>query len=206
MKRTEQKTGLIQLDAQARAAIQLVADLRAQVAAKEAQISAMRSFATGENAELQMAEQELAGLRAQEERMGAASEGTTNALVPKGNMQEAGIEYVRKLRDVKYYETIFDLLARQYEVAKVDEARQGAIIQVVDRAVVPDRRSSPANPHRAWRCGFRPIPRDSLGVHCSRPCPDFTESSGALAIGRVERVDRTWKEAIDAPNEAYRVL
>ncbi len=43
-------------------------------------------------------------------------------------MQAAGIEYIRKLRDVKYYETIFDLLARQYEVAKVDEARQGAVV------------------------------------------------------------------------------
>jgi len=143
LKRTGQKTGLIQLDAQARAAIQLIAELRAQVAAKEAQIIAMRSFATGENPGLQMAEQELAGLRAQEAKMGAASEGTTNALVPKGNMQEAGIEYIRKLRDVKYYETIFDLLARQYEVAKVDEARQGAVVQIVDRATVPDHRSSP---------------------------------------------------------------
>ncbi len=143
LKRTGQKTGLIQLDAQARAAIQLIAELRAQVAAKEAQISAMRSFATGENPGLQMAEQELVGLRAQEAKMGAASEGTTNALVPKGNMQEAGIEYVRKLRDVKYYETIFDLLARQYEVAKVDEARQGTVVQVVDRAIVPDQRSFP---------------------------------------------------------------
>ncbi|MEO6805312.1 MAG: Wzz/FepE/Etk N-terminal domain-containing protein [Edaphobacter sp.] len=143
LKRTEQKTGLIQLDAQTRATIQLIADLRAQVAAKEAQITAMRSFATGENPELQSAEQELAGLRAQEEKMGAASEGTMNALVPKGSMQEAGIEYVRKLRDVKYYETIFDLLARQYEIAKVDEAREGATVQVVDRAIVPDRRSFP---------------------------------------------------------------
>jgi tyrosine-protein kinase Etk/Wzc len=143
LKGTEEKTGLIQLDAQARATIQLIADLRAQVAAKEAQINAMRSFATGENAELQMAEQELAGLRAQEEKMGAAGEGTTNALIPKGNLQESEIEYVRKVRDVKYYETIFDLLARQYEVAKVDEARQGAVVQVVDKAVVPDARSFP---------------------------------------------------------------
>ncbi len=143
LKGTEQKTGLIQLDAQARATIQLIADLRAQVAAKEAQISAMRSYATGENAEMQMAEQELAGLRAQEEKMGAASEGTTNALIPKGNMQESEIQYVRKIRDVKYYETIFDLLARQYEVAKVDEARQGSIVQTVDRAIVPDKRSFP---------------------------------------------------------------
>jgi uncharacterized protein involved in exopolysaccharide biosynthesis len=58
-------------------------------------------------------------------------------------MQEVGIEYIRKLRDVKYFETIFDLLARQYEIAKVDEARQGSVVQIVDRAVVPDRRSSP---------------------------------------------------------------
>jgi tyrosine-protein kinase Etk/Wzc len=143
LKRTGQKTGLIQLDAQTRATIELLADLRGQIAAKEVQISAMRSFATGENPDLQIAEQQLAGLRAQEQRMGAASEGATNALVPKGNMQEAGIEYIRKLRDVKYFETMFDLLARQYEVAKVDEARQGAVVQVVDRAVVPDRKSFP---------------------------------------------------------------
>jgi len=143
LKKTGQKTGLIQLDSQTRATIELVAELRGEIAAKEVQINAMRSFATGENPELQMAEQQLAGLRSQAEKMGAASESASNALIPKGGMQEAGVEYIRKLRDVKYFETIFDLLARQYEIAKVDEARQGATIQVVDRAIVPDRRSSP---------------------------------------------------------------
>lgn len=143
LKKTGQKTGLIQLDAQAQATIQLIADLRAQVAAKEAQIQAMRSFATGDNPALQMAEQELASLRAQESKMGANSEGATNALVPKGNLQESGIEYIRRLREVKYQETVFELLARQYEIAKVDEAKQGAVVQIVDRAIVPDKRSFP---------------------------------------------------------------
>jgi uncharacterized protein involved in exopolysaccharide biosynthesis len=143
LKKTGQKTGLIQLDSQTRATIELVAELRGEIAAKEVQINGMRSFATGENPELQMAQQQLASLRSQEEKMGAASEGASNALIPKGGMQEAGIEYIRKLRDVKYFETIFDLLARQYEIAKVDEARQGATVQVVDKAIVPDRRSSP---------------------------------------------------------------
>jgi tyrosine-protein kinase Etk/Wzc len=143
LKKTELKTGLIHLDSQARATIELIAGLRAQIAAKEVQISSMRSFATGENPDLQLAEQELAGLKSQEQKMGAASEGASNALLPKGNMQEAGLEYIQRVRDVKYFETIFDLLARQYEVAKVDEARQGATVQVVDLAIVPDRRSSP---------------------------------------------------------------
>lgn len=143
LKATGQKTGLIQLDAQARSAIELVSQLRAQIAAKEVEINAMRSFETADNPELQIAEQQLAGMRAQEQKMGASSEGATNALIPKGNLQQSSIEYIQKLRDVKYYETIFDLLARQYEIAKVDEARQGATVQIVDRAVVPDRRSSP---------------------------------------------------------------
>jgi len=64
-------------------------------------------------------------------------------LVTKGRVTDAGLEYVRKLRDVKYYETIFEILARQFEVAKLDEAKQGALIQVVDSAVPPDKRYFP---------------------------------------------------------------
>jgi uncharacterized protein involved in exopolysaccharide biosynthesis len=56
---------------------------------------------------------------------------------------EASLENVRKLRDVKYNETIFDILARQFEAAKLDEAKEGELIQVVDPAIPPDRRSFP---------------------------------------------------------------
>jgi uncharacterized protein involved in exopolysaccharide biosynthesis len=140
LKKTEQQTGLVELDSQARAVIASVAQLRAQIVAKEVQIQGMQSFATGENADLRVAQQELAGLRSQLEKTGASSD---QMFIPRGSLQQAGLDYVRKVRDVKYYETIFDLLARQYEIAKVDEARQGAVVQVVDRAVLPDRRSSP---------------------------------------------------------------
>lgn len=144
LKRTEQKTGLIQLDSQARAAIESAAQLRAQAAAKEVQIRALRTFATDNNPELQTAEQELVGLQAQLEQMGATGGGSAPTLLPKG---QASLEYVRKLRDVKYFETIFELLARQWEAAKIDEARQGATVQVVDKAVIPDHHSSPK---RTW--------------------------------------------------------
>jgi uncharacterized protein involved in exopolysaccharide biosynthesis len=53
------------------------------------------------------------------------------------------MEYVRRLRDVRYDETIFEILARQFEIAKLDEAKQGALIQVVDPAIPPDKRSFP---------------------------------------------------------------
>ncbi len=143
LKLTEQKTGLIQLDSQARALIESAASLRAQIAAKEVQIESMRTFATGENAQLIQAQQELDGLRTQLAKLGGSENIDAGLMVPKGQVPEAGLEYVRKLRDVKYYETIFDILARQFEIAKLDEAKQGALIQVVDAAVPPDRRSFP---------------------------------------------------------------
>lgn len=144
LKQTEQKTGLIQLDGQARAVIESVAQLRGQIAAKEVQIRAMRQFAAEQNPDLQLAEAELAGLQSQVARMGAASGSSSgDFLMPKGSVPEAGLDYVRKLRDVKYNETIFELVAKQFEIAKIDEARQGSVVQVVDKAIVPDKKSSP---------------------------------------------------------------
>jgi uncharacterized protein involved in exopolysaccharide biosynthesis len=143
MKQTEQATGLIQLDGQARALIESAASLRAEIAAREVQIQGMQTYATGENAQLVQARRELEGLRAQLAKLGGSEESAGGFIGSKGKVPEASLEYVRKLRDVKYYETIFDILARQFEAAKLDEAKQGAIIQVVDPAVAPDRYSSP---------------------------------------------------------------
>jgi tyrosine-protein kinase Etk/Wzc len=144
MKRTEQSTGLIQLDSQSRALIESAATLRAQISAREVQIQGMQTYATGENAELFQAREELASLRAQLQKLGGSEDSASGGLlVPKGKVPEASLEYVRALREVKYDETIFEILARQYEVARLDEAKQGALIQVVDPAVPPDRRSFP---------------------------------------------------------------
>lgn len=143
LKQTEETTGLIQVDSQARALIESAASLRAQIVAKEVQIQAMETYANGENAELVEAKQELDSLRAELAKLGGTEEASGGLMVPKGKVPEASLEYVRKLRDVKYYETIFDILARQYELAKLDEAKEGALIQVVDPAVPPDRRSFP---------------------------------------------------------------
>lgn len=145
---TQQKTGLIQLDSQARALIESAAALRAQITAKEVQIQGMRSYATPENAQLIQAQHELDSMHEQLARLGGSGDVPGSGIIPgRGQMTASGMEYVRRLRDLKYSETIFEILARQFEVAKLDEAREGAVIQVVDPAVPPDKRSFPK---RVW--------------------------------------------------------
>jgi uncharacterized protein involved in exopolysaccharide biosynthesis len=143
LKQTQEKTGLILLDSQSRAMIESVTSLRASIAAQEVKVQAMRSFATTENPDLVLAEQELATMRAQLDRLERGQGKRSIADVPIENVPTAGLEYVRKLRDVKYHEALFALLARQYEAAKIDEARDTLIVQQMDKAVRPEKKSSP---------------------------------------------------------------
>jgi tyrosine-protein kinase Etk/Wzc len=74
----------------------------------------------------------------------AKMEGTSSGRDNAGNVGKAdGMENLRLLRDVKYFETIFELLAKQYEIARIDEARDASLIQVLDKAVEPERKSKP---------------------------------------------------------------
>ena len=143
LKLTEQKTGLIQVGSQTAALIQTATSIRAQIAAKEVQIQALQTYATGQNAQLVQAQQELESLRDQLAKLGGSEDNAGGLIVSKGKIPEAGLEYMRKMRDVQYYSTIFDILARQFELAKLDEAKEGALIQVVDPAIPPDKKSSP---------------------------------------------------------------
>jgi tyrosine-protein kinase Etk/Wzc len=149
LKTTEEKTGMLELTGQSRALIESVAALRAQIAAKEVELRAMESYATSQNSEVVRAQGELAGLQTQLSRLagtspaGSSSDVSDQLILADGKVPEAGLEYLRKLRDVKYDESVLEFLAKQVEAAKIDEAKQGAIIQVVDRAEVPDTKSFP---------------------------------------------------------------
>ena len=139
----QQRTGMFQVDAQARAIIEGIARLRAGIAAKEVEAKVLRSFATAQNPDLQRVEEEVRALRIELEKVETSKGSGVDPLMSSGRVPEMGTEYLRKLRQLKYNETLFELLSKQYELAKLDEARDAVVIQVIDRAVPPERKSRP---------------------------------------------------------------
>lgn len=119
------------LRADARASAEGYARLRAEATATEVRLQTLRRSLADSAPEVQQALTTLAALRAQL----AKFEQTTDL--------SSGPDYVSKFREFKYQETLFDLFARQYELARVDESREGALIQVVDVAQPPERKSWP---------------------------------------------------------------
>lgn len=144
LRKTQERTGLIQLSGQAQGIIEAAANLKASIAAKEVALRAMRTFATANHPEYLRAEQELAGLRAELAKVErSANGGNGDIAIATAKVPGVALEYARKLRDVKYFESMFELLAKQYELARIDEAKDSAMVQVLDAADVPDSKSKP---------------------------------------------------------------
>jgi uncharacterized protein involved in exopolysaccharide biosynthesis len=142
----QQRKGLVQLDAQARAMIEGLAFLRAQRAAKEVEMQALRSYSTDNNPEVQLAERELSSLRAEVAGLEQRNHSSGPGDLGLGDVPGAGLEYLRAEHELKYRQTMSDLLVKQYDAATLDGAKDATVIQVVEPAIPPDRKSSP---HRA---------------------------------------------------------
>jgi tyrosine-protein kinase Etk/Wzc len=143
LRSTQERTGMIEVSSQTSALLESTVSLRAKIAAQEVLISGLQTYASGQNSQLIEAQQELNGLRGQLAQLGGSRSSGDDLILPKGKVPGASLEYLHKLRDVKYQEAIFDILARQYELAELDEAKGGSVFQVVDPAPPPDRRSFP---------------------------------------------------------------
>lgn len=134
--------GVISVDADSRAIVETVGRLRAQISAKDIQLSAMKAFVTTNNPEYKRAQEELISLRAEllkleNGRPSVAGDGTADP------GKQVGLENIKILRDVKYYQMLYELLSKQYEAARLDEAKDTALIQVLDPAVEPERKFKP---------------------------------------------------------------
>jgi uncharacterized protein involved in exopolysaccharide biosynthesis len=134
-----QQDGLMKVDDQGRAMVEVSARLRAQITVKEVQIGAMRTFAADRNPDLRLAQQELESLKHEL----AKTEGTGGTRPAALDPPEKGLESLRLLRDVKYNEAMVELLKQQYGLAKIDEVKDGTFVQVLDKAIEPDRKSKP---------------------------------------------------------------
>ena len=116
-----------------KAAVEGLARLKAGITAQEIKLATMRGYLSESAPDFKQAQTELGAMRAQVAR--------AEEQQPSGSAGSG--DYISKYRDFKYQETLFELFAKQYEIARVDESREGALIQVVDTALPPERKSKP---------------------------------------------------------------
>ncbi len=142
LKQSEERTGLVAPAGQTASNIQSLAQVRAQITERQARLAALLHDETEENPDVLRIRNEIESLGAQASRLerGQSEDhfgGLSTAQVPG-----LELEYIRRARDVKYHESLFEIIAKQYEAARLDEAKD-APLQILDQPSVPDTKSGP---------------------------------------------------------------
>ena len=146
LKDFQEKNKAIRIDAQASAIIGAIATLKGELASKEVELGVLLASQTEQNPQVAALREGIVQIQEQISKMERSPQGKNvsgDIFLATSEVPELGLQYARLLRDFKVQETLFELLTKQYEVAKISEAKNTSTIQVLDPATPPDRKSKP---------------------------------------------------------------
>lgn len=142
----QQSNKAIKIDAQATAVIETIARLRGEIASKEVELGVLLTSQTEQNPQVRALREGIGQFKAQLRKLEDSSTGrkvSSDVFISAADMPDVGLQYARLIRDFKVQETLFELLTKQYELAKISEAKNTSSLQVLDTAAVPDRKNKP---------------------------------------------------------------
>src|SRR6185437_4084586 len=133
LKQAEEKTGIVLPEGVAQASLRAIVDLQAEIGSQEAKLSALRMGATEDNPQVVQARAQLAELRSQlaQQQANTAKQAHRSGLASSAVLPGLAMEIVRKMRDVKLNETLYDTLTAQYEKARIESLDPGPQFQIV---------------------------------------------------------------------------
>ncbi len=142
LKQSQEKTGMIAPVGQTASEIQAIAQLRAQIAGRQVRLASLHHDETEQNPDILRLQSEISDLEAQVARMESGNGKGAYGNISTAQVPALELEYIRRTRDVKYHEALFEIIAKQYEAARLDEAHE-PVLQVLDYPTVPDSKSGP---------------------------------------------------------------
>lgn len=143
----QEKNGAVKLDDQSKAIIETIGKVKGQLMAKEVELQTFLSFATPNNPQAEILKSQVEELRGSMRELEEGKKGelrsSTGVFIPTTKMPDLALQYARLLRDMKVQETLYTLLTQQYEMARIQEAKDSPTVQALDVAKVPEKKTKP---------------------------------------------------------------
>jgi uncharacterized protein involved in exopolysaccharide biosynthesis len=143
LKNFQAKNKAISVTDQAKATIEGVAQLRAQLAMQEVQLATLQRQFTDSSQEVKTAKATIANLRVQIARLEGEGGGRSSSIPSVGSVPQLGQEYMRLMREFKIQEAVLEMLTKQYEFSKLSEVKDVSPFKVLQKAKAPERKSKP---------------------------------------------------------------
>ncbi len=139
----ELKNKAVKLDDQSKAMIDAIGAVKGQLMAKEIELQTLLSYATPYNPQVELLSSEITGLKKQLRGLESGGNGRKDIFIPTDKYPMLALQFGRLMRDAKVQETLFELLTQQYEMARIQEAKDSPTVQVLDRGKVPEKKTKP---------------------------------------------------------------
>lgn len=131
---------------QSEAMIDSVGRIKAEIIAREVERTALLSYATPTHPQAELLKTEIAKLKREVARMEDRADGAKSVYIPTGSLPDITAHHARLQRDLKMRETLYDLLVQQYEMARIQEAKNSVAVHLLDRAIPAEEPVSPGRP------------------------------------------------------------
>jgi len=138
----QEKNKAVKLDEQSERTIEVIGTLKGELMAKEVAMKTLLSYATVTNPRVEILKAEIGELKGQLKELTEGS-GEGDIFIPTGDIPQLAVEYVRLVRDAKIQETLFELLTQQYELARIQEAKDSPTVHVLDVGKPPEKKYRP---------------------------------------------------------------
>ena len=142
LKRTQESTGVTLPAGEAQAALSNTSSLQSQIDSAQARLAGLRTGATDNNPEVIAARNEINQLQAELAQQESA--GSSQGIAGNRKVPELSLLLAQKTREVALRDGVYQALVQQYERARLSAIDPGAQLQIVDRAVPPERKAGPA--------------------------------------------------------------
>ena len=133
---------IVNVESQADASVSGVVRLKTELANKEVQLEVLRTSQSDESFEVKELQAGIRQLRLNLAGL-VGNSGSGEGIPAIGRVPGLGLEYTRRMRELKTQEALFEQLTKQYEMAKLSQAKDSSSLQVLDEAVEPEEKSRP---------------------------------------------------------------
>ncbi len=143
LEKTQKQTGLVLPETQAQIGLNAIAGVRSQIVNLQVQLAALLQSETDQNPQVQRLRSQIAQLQEQEGSLENGHTSPVGAAPPAGQLPSTNLDYLRAQREVTYHNNLVNSLSTQYETARLSADLNRSAFQIIDRAVVPERKSWP---------------------------------------------------------------
>ena len=143
MKVVQEQTGLVSPSGQTQVGLATIAQTRAGIASRQVQLAGLRFSSTDQDPQVLRLQSEISALEGQLANLQKGVGSSNSVDIPSSRVPQVELEFIRRERDVKYHEALFQMISKQYEAARLDESHDAPTLQILDLATLPDTRSGP---------------------------------------------------------------